>query len=77
MLREGQDLQFDYMLYADSGLEITLTPADLKEAVNLWSPLAANRSLDVTEELNGRTLRCRDFLTFKEGAATDVITDPF
>ena len=76
MLREGQDLQFDYMLYSDSGLEITLSPEDLKQAVNLWSPLAANRSLDVTEELNGQTLRCRDFLTFKEGA-TDVIKDPF
>ena len=76
MLREGQDLQFDYMLYAESGLEIILTPEDVKEAVSLWSPYAANRSLDVTEDLNGQTLRCRDFLTFKEGAK-DVVTDPF
>ena len=76
MLREGQDLQFDYMLYAESGLEIVLTPDDLKQAVSLWSPTAANRSLDVTEELNGQTLRCRDFFTFKEGAE-DVIADPF
>ena len=64
------------MLYQDSGLEITLTPEDLKAAVSLWSPLAANRSLDVTDELNGQTLRCRDFLTFKEGV-TDVVKDPF
>ena len=76
MLREGQDLQFDYVLNSDSGLEISLSPEDLKQAVNLWSPYAANRSLDVTEEMNGKTLRCRDFLTFKEGA-TDVIKDPF
>ena len=76
MLREGQDLQFDYVLNPESGLEITLTPEDLKQAVSLWSPYAVNRSLDVTDDLNGQTLRCRDFLTFKEGA-TDVIKDPF
>lgn len=76
MLREGQDLQFDYILRQDAGYEIILAPEDRGEAISLWSPLAANRQLDVTDALSGMTLRCRDFLTFKEGT-TDVIEDPF
>lgn len=78
MLREGQDLQFDYMLRQDAGYEIILPPEDRGEAVNIWSPFAANRQLEVTDEMAGKTLRCRDFLTFKEGVSTEnAVTDPF
>ncbi len=77
MLREGQDLQFDYVLRQDAGYEIILTPEDRDAAVSLWSPLAANRQLDVTEELDGKTLRCRDYITLKEGTTTNAPADPF
>ena len=76
MLREGQDLQFDYILAQDSGYEIILSQEDREHAVNVWSPYAANRQLEVTEEMNGATLRCRDFLTLREGVQTDA-EDPF
>ena len=78
MLREGQDLQFDYMLRQDAGYEIILAPEDRGEAVNIWSPFAANRQLEVTDALAGMTLRCRDFLTLKEGVSTEnAAADPF
>ena len=77
MLREGQDLQFDYMLKQNSGFELILTKEDAAEAVNVWSPYAATRELDVTENMNGKTLRCRDYLTMKEVSATDAVADPF
>lgn len=77
MLREGQDLQFDYILRQDAGLEITLAPEDRGEAINIWSPYAANRELFVTDAMDGSTLRCRDFLTFKEGTVTNAPADPF
>ena len=77
MLREGQDLQFDYILRQDSGYEIILAPEDRGEPISIWSPLAANRQLDVDEEMSGKTLRCRDLLTLKEGVHTDVPVEDF
>ncbi len=77
MLREGQDLQFDFILRQDAGYEIILTPEDRGEAVSLWSPLAVNRQLDVTENLGGKTLRCRDYITLKEGGPANAAADPF
>ena len=40
--------------------------------VEVWSPYASSRSLDVTEELQGETLRCRDFVTIQEGVKSDA-----
>ena len=72
MLREGQDLQFDYLLDPESGYEIYLTPEERMMGVEVWSPYASSRSLDVTEELQGETLRCRDFVTIQEGVKSDA-----
>ena len=78
VLREDQDLQFDYMLRQDSGYELILTKEDAGEAINVWSPYAATRQMEVTDDLNGKTLRCRDFVTLKEGApANDAASDLF
>lgn len=72
MLREGQDLQFDYLLDPDSGYEVYLTPEERMLGVEVWSPYASSRSLDVTEELQGKTLRCRDFVTLQKGDDSDA-----
>lgn len=75
MLREGQDLQFDYLLNTDAEYEIILTPEEKKEIINVWSPYAASRELDVTESMQGMVLRCRDFITLQERVITDDITN--
>lgn len=67
MLREGQDFQFDYLLDPEAGYEIYLTPEERMMGIEVWSPYASSRSLDVTESLQGKTLRCRDFVTIQEG----------
>lgn len=72
MLREGQDLQFDYLLDQDAGYEIYLTQAERMQGIEVWSPYASSRTLDVTESLQGQTLRCRDFVTLQEGVKTDA-----
>ena len=75
MLREDQDLQFDYLLNTDSGYEIILTPEEIRQIVNVWSPYAASRNLEVSESMQGMTLRCRDFVTLQERTVADDITD--
>ena len=77
MLREGQDLQFDYLLDPDAGYEIILTQQDREQFVTSWSPYAASRQLDVTEELQGKTLRCRELITIQEGVKTDYAADTY
>ena len=76
-MREGQDLQFDYLLDPDLGYEVILTEADRYQVMNVWNPYAATRVLDVTEALQGKTLRCRDFVTLQEGVKTDGIENPY
>ena len=75
VLREGQDLQFDYILNQDAGYEIILTAEDRENIVNVWNPLSASRTLFVDESLQGKTLRCRDFLTLREGVVNYDIPD--
>lgn len=70
MLREGQDFQFDYLLDPEAGYEIYLTPEERMMGIEIWSPYASSRTLDVTESLGGQTLRCRDFVTLQEGVKT-------
>ena len=72
MLREGQDLQFDYLLNPDAGYEVYLTPEERMQGVDIWSPYAASRQLNVTDELQGKTLRCRDFVNLQKGVKRDA-----
>ena len=73
VLREDQDLQFDYILHPDAGYEVFMTAENAGEPMNIWNELAATRELPVTAEFDGKTLRCRDFLTLRERT---VINDP-
>ena len=72
-LREGQDLQFDYILNENAGYEIILTPEERAQVTDVWSPYVGSRQIPVTDALQGKTLRCRDYLTLQE----KVITDDF
>ena len=72
MLREGQNLQFDYILDPDAGFEVVLTAEERKQLVEVWSPYASSRVLEVTDELQGKTLRCRDYVSLKEVVKPDV-----
>lgn len=78
VLREGQDLQFDYILNPDSGFEIILTKEDMEHFVDVWNPFTASRVIEVTDQLQGTELRCRDLITLQKGGATDVVfEDPY
>ena len=77
LLREGQDLQFDYILNADAGYEIILTPEEKAQVTDVWSPYAASRQIPVTDELQGKTLRCGDYVTLQEKIITDDFTDTY
>ena len=72
MLREGQDLQFNYLLDPESGYEIYLTREERMQGIEDVSPYVTTRTLDVTEALDGQTLHCRDFVTIQEGVANDT-----
>ena len=77
VLREGQDLQFDYVLDQSAGYEIVLSQEERVQLINVWSPYAASRTLEVTDDLQGKVLRCRDFVTLKEGVKTNDFADPY
>ena len=72
MLREGQDLQFDYVLDPEAGYEVYLTREERMQGIEVVSPYVSSRTLDVTEALQGQTLRCRDFVTLQEGVTNDT-----
>ena len=76
-LREGQDLQFDYLLDPDGGYEIILSKEEREQMINVWSPYAASRYIEVTEGLQGKTLRCRDFVTMQERVGENVAADTY
>lgn len=77
MLREGQNLQFDYILDPEAGFEVVLTQQEREQFVTSWSPYAASRQIDVTEELQGKTLRCRDLVTIEKGVRTDYAANTY
>lgn len=77
VLREDQDLQFDYLLNAEGDYEIILTPEERAQLINVWSPFAASRVIEVDASLQGKTLHCRDFVTLQERVKTDDITDTY
>ena len=72
MLREGQDLQFDYVLDPEAGYEVYLTREERMQGIEVVSPYVSTRTLDVTDALQGQTLRCRDFVTLQEGVTNDT-----
>ena len=75
MLREGQDLQFDYILNENAGYEIILTPEEKAQVTDVWSPYVGSRQIPVTDDLQGKTLRCRDYVTLQEKVITDDIAN--
>lgn len=72
ILREGQNLQFDYLLDPEAGYEVYLTREERMQGIEAVSPYVTSRIVDVTEALQGQTLRCRDFVTLQEGVKNDA-----
>ena len=77
LLREGQDLQFDYLLNDYEKYEIYLTAEEKALTADVWSPYNASRFIEVDESLQGKTLRCRDYITLRERIKTDDFTDTY
>ncbi|MBQ4512408.1 MAG: hypothetical protein II969_05410 [Anaerolineaceae bacterium] len=76
-LREGQDLQFDYLLDPEGGYEIILSKEEREQMINVWSPYAASRYIEVNDNLQGKTLRCRDFVTMQERVGENVAANTY
>ena len=77
VLREDQDLQFDYILRPDAGYEVYMSPEDAGGLINVWNELAATRELPVTTDMDGKTLRCRDYINLRERTVINVPEVPF
>ena len=77
LLREGQDLQFDYLLNDYEKYEIYLTAEEKALTADVWSPYNASRFIEVDESLQGKTLRCRDYITLRERIKADDFTDTY
>ena len=72
VLKHLRALGYEDVLDPEAGYEVYLTREERMQGIEVVSPYVSSRTLDVTDALQGQTLRCRDFVTLQEGVTNDT-----